>query len=175
MSDQPKDEMAFDIELDPFKPGFELRPYQKEVVEKLKEMCKDARITLSIPSRFDAFNGRPMKRDDLVFVTSGPRTPDNTGRTTLWYEFLKRRAEKGLPWTLEFTDMEWSPGLYNQSIGRLKRRWPTTASRRQREGHYIGSRKGKSYRSKVIQYDYPVVCWQQVEREIWARAEKEIE
>lgn len=90
---------------------------------------------------------------------------------TFWDKLPARLTEPD-PWVVKIMPMEWSPCALIQSEGRVLRQPMHKASRRRREGAFIGKRTGKAYRSRIKLYGRPPVGWQQVESEIWQRADR---
>lgn len=109
-----------------------------------------------------------FKPGEIVLFCSGPGHPSSDRSLA---KLLKARASNPSSLELVFVDQPFSLGLHCQSICRLNRIRPMHESRNRREGRYLGRRKGKAYRSRITIYGYPLVGWQQVEAEIWRRAD----
>lgn len=134
--------------------------------DEIKKLTKDMGVNLKVPTGFSVIDERAgFKPGELRIIASG----EHTGRSTLFTRLIERMATDK-SFNVVFADLEWSPMVHVQGENRMLRQPTSKASRRYREGHFIGRRKGKVYRSKVSYYGYPQVSWGQVERVIWERA-----
>lgn len=146
----PRDEVA------------EAGAWQNELMREWNErLDKDREARLGDVPLFKSVE-KSFKSGELMLFASGPG-----------YSMLKRRefSDKA---QVVFIDIDYSPGEATQQfqrMSRLLRQLTRHASRRYREGQYIGSRAGKAYRSRIIMRSYPNVGSYQVEQEVWRRVD----